>query len=80
MAYDYFSKSKEADAVLKRIPKVLKRRPKNLEEKKIIKMRDRLAFDEALSHQIKLFVLKEKIKKNKCNKIETNKSIKKEII
>jgi len=55
-------------------------RPKNLEEKKVIKMRDRLAFDEALSHQIKLFVLKEKIKKNKCNKIETNQSIKKEII
>ena len=54
--------------------------PKNIEEKKIIKMRDRLAFDEALSHQIKLLILKEKIKKNKCNKIEIDQDIKKEVI
>ena len=54
--------------------------PKNLKDKKIIKMRDRLAFDEALSHQIKLLILKEKIKRNKCNKIEIDQNIKKEII
>ena len=54
--------------------------PKNIDKKKILKIRDRLAFDEALSHQIKLLVLKEKIKEKKCNKIEIDDNVKKQII
>ena len=38
-------------------------KPKELNNEKIKKLRERLAFDEALSHYIKLLVTKEKIKK-----------------
>jgi len=54
--------------------------PKNIDKKNILKIRDRLAFDEALSHQIKLLVLKEKVKEKKCNKIEIDDNAKKQII
>ena len=54
--------------------------PKGLDEAKIKKLRERLAFDEALSHYIKLLVTKEKIKINKCHKIEVDNEIKKKII
>ena len=55
-------------------------KPKELNEEKIKKLRERLAFDEALSHYIKLLVTKEKIKKNICHKIEVEKEIKNKII
>ncbi len=55
-------------------------RPNNLNNEKITKLRDRLAYDEALSHYIKLLVTKEKLKKNICNKIEKNDEIKNKII
>jgi ATP-dependent DNA helicase RecG len=55
-------------------------RPKELNDEKIKKIRERLAFDEALSHYIKLLVTKEKIKKNICHKIEVDKKIKDKII
>ena len=55
-------------------------KPKELNNKKIKKLRERLAFDEALSHYIKLLVTKEKIKKNICHEIEVDKEIKNKII
>ena len=55
-------------------------KPNELNEEKIKKLRERLAFDEALSHYIKLLITKEKIEKNICHKIIVNKEIKKEII
>ena len=55
-------------------------KPKELNEEKIKKLRERLAFDEAMSHYIKLLITKEKIEKNICHKIKVNKEIKKEII
>ena len=55
-------------------------KPNELNEEKIKKLRERLAFDEALSHYIKLLITKEKIEKNICHKIKVNKEIKKEII
>ena len=55
-------------------------KPKELNDEKIKKIRERLAFDEALSHYIKLLVTKEKIKKNICHKIEVDKKIKDKII
>ena len=55
-------------------------KPKELNNEKIKKLRERLAFDEALSHYIKLLVTKEKIKKNICHKIEVDKEIKNKII
>ena len=55
-------------------------RPKELNDEKIKKLRERLAFDEALSHYIKLLITKEKIKKNICHKIEVDKKIKEKII
>ena len=55
-------------------------KPKELNEEKIKKLRERLAFDEALSHYIKLLITKKKIEKNICHKIIVNKEIKKEII
>ena len=50
--------------------------PKNLEINKIKNIQDRLAFDEALSHYIKLLVTKKKLTKNICHKIEVNNDIK----
>ena len=55
-------------------------KPKNLDDKKILELRERLAFDEALSHYIKLLITKEKLKKNICHKIEVDKEIKKKIL
>ena len=55
-------------------------KPKELNEENIKKLRERLAFDEAMSHYIKLLITKEKIEKNICHKIKVNKEIKKEII
>ena len=55
-------------------------KPKNLDDKKIQELRERLAFDEALSHYIKLLITKEKLKKNICHKIEVDKEIKKKIL
>ncbi len=55
-------------------------KPKELNNEKIKKLRERLAFDEALSHYIKLLVTKEKIKKNICHKIEVDNKIKEKII
>ena len=55
-------------------------KPKELDNEKIKKIRERLAFDEALSHYIKLLITKEKIKKNICHKIEVDKKIKDKII
>tara|TARA_B100000586_G_scaffold267780_1_gene243076 strand:- start:11 stop:1843 length:1833 start_codon:yes stop_codon:yes gene_type:complete len=47
-------------------------RPKNINKNEIVKLRERLAFDEALAHQIRLLVLKEKIKEKESNKIKIN--------
>ena len=55
-------------------------KPKNLDDKEILELRERLAFDEALSHYIKLLITKEKLKKNICHKIEVDKEIKKKIL
>ena len=55
-------------------------KPQELNDEKIKKTRERLAFDEALSHYIKLLVTKEKIKKNICHQIEVDKKIKDKII
>ena len=55
-------------------------KPKELNNEEIKKLRERLAFDEALSHYIKLLVTKEKIKKNICHEIEVDKEIKNKII
>ena len=55
-------------------------KPKELNDEKIIKLRERLAFDEALSHYIKLLITKEKLKKNICHKIDVDKEIKENII
>ena len=55
-------------------------RPKNLKENEIEKLRERLAFDEALSHYIKLLITKDKLKKNICHKITVNEKIKKNIL
>ena len=55
-------------------------KPKELNDEKIKKLRERLAFDEALSHYLKLLITKEKIKKNICHKIETDKETKDKII
>ena len=55
-------------------------KPKNLDDKKILELRERLAFDEALSHYIKLLITKEKLNKNICHKIEVDKEIKKKIL
>ena len=44
-------------------------KPNELNEENIKKLRERLAFDEALSHYIKLLITKENLKKNICYKI-----------
>ena len=54
--------------------------PNNLDNEKIEKLRERLAYDEALSHYIKLLVTKEKLKKNKCHRIKKNEETKNKII
>jgi len=55
-------------------------KPKDLDDKRIRKLRERLAFDEAMSHYVKLLITKEKLKKNLCKKIDQDLVIKKKII
>ena len=55
-------------------------KPNELNEENIKKLRERLAFDEALSHYIKLLITKENLKKNIFYKIKTNKEIKAKIL
>ena len=55
-------------------------RPKNLNSNEIPRLRERLAFDEALSHYLKLLIIKKKQTKNICHKIKVDENIKKNIL
>ncbi|PPR34655.1 MAG: ATP-dependent DNA helicase RecG [Alphaproteobacteria bacterium MarineAlpha6_Bin3] len=54
--------------------------PKELNDEKINKFKDRLSFDEALSHYIKLLIMKDKMKKNICYAVNVNNEIKNKIL